>query len=173
MLQTPYQSPGWCWRGGSGFAVPWRGQTGPRLVPWTRQIGRIEEDSDAGSSWYQLTQELHLLRHQFGIEKIDPRQIATRPGEASDKTKPDRVFGDDEEDRDRRSCCLCSKYDGGTSARKDHGDLSVDEFGRQFGHSIDFIFRPAVDDCYVVAFNIAGVSEALAKSAQTVRHRVR
>ena len=31
-------------------------------------------------------------------QEIDAGQVATRPGEARDETKPDRVFGDEEDD---------------------------------------------------------------------------
>ena len=57
--------------------------------------------------------------------------------------------------------------------RDDHGDLSANQFGRQRRQSIDLILGPAVFDRYVLALDIAGVLEALAKSAQTVRERVR
>jgi hypothetical protein len=65
-------------------------------------IGGIEEHSHASRSGHQRTQEFQPLCHQLGIEKIDPRQVAARPGEARDKTKRDRVFGYEEDDRDRR-----------------------------------------------------------------------
>ena len=44
---------------------------------------------------HQLTQEFQPLCHQLGTEKIDTCQVAARPGEAGDKTEPDRVFGGD------------------------------------------------------------------------------
>jgi hypothetical protein len=37
-------------------------------------------------------------------KKIDAGHVAAWPGEAGDKTKLDRVFGDAEDDRDRRRC---------------------------------------------------------------------
>src|SRR5262249_15566724 len=40
------------------------------------------------------------------------------------------------------------------------------------GQSIEPVFPPAVDDCYIVAFDVTGLLEALAKSAQSVSHRV-
>ena len=46
-------------------------------------------------------------------------------------------------------------------------------FGRQRRQPIDLILGPAVFDRHVLALDIAGVLEALAKSAQTVRERVR
>jgi hypothetical protein len=59
-----------------------------------------------------------------------------------------------------------------TGERGDHGDTSANQFGRQRGQPIELTLRPAVLDRYVLAFNIAGVFEALAKCAQTLRKRV-
>ena len=107
------------------------------------------------------------------IEKIDTCQVAARPGEAGDETKPDRVFADGEDDGDRRGCRLGRQRRIGTSGRGDHGDLSANQFGRQRRQSIDLILGPAVFDRHVLALDIAGVFEALAECAQTVRDRVR
>ena len=71
-----------------------------------RSIGRIDEHGNTSGCGHQLTQEFQPLCRQLGREKIDARQVAARPGEARDKTKPDRVFGDTEDDGDRRGCCL-------------------------------------------------------------------
>jgi len=46
--------------------------------------GRIDEQGHTNRSGHQLTQEFHPLSHQLGIEKIDPGQVAARPGEAGD-----------------------------------------------------------------------------------------
>ena len=118
---------------------------------------------------HQLAQEFQPLCHQLATEKIDPRQVAARPGEAGDKTEPDRVFGDDEDDGDRRGCRLGRERRSGASGRGDHGDLSANQFGRQRRQSIDLILGPAVFDRHVLALDIAGVLQALAKCAQTVR----
>ena len=136
----------------------------------SRNVGRIDEDGDAGRSGYQLVQERQLLRHQFGIEEIDARQVALWPGETRDKTEPDGILGHNEEDRDGRGCRLCREYSAGTPAHEHHGNLPANQFGRQFGHAIDFVFCPAVGDCHIIAFHITGLSEASSKSAQTVRH---
>ena len=106
-------------------------------------------------------------------EKIDPCQVAARPGEAGDKTKPDRVFGDGEDDGDRRGCRLGRQRRSGASGRDDHGDLSANQIGRQLRQPIDLILGPAVYDRHVLALDIAGLLQALAKSAQTVRDHVR
>jgi hypothetical protein len=39
---------------------------------------------------------------KLGTEKIDSCQVAARPGEAADKTLPDRVIAGVEDDGDRR-----------------------------------------------------------------------
>jgi hypothetical protein len=75
-------------------------------------------------------QQLQLLRHQFGIEKIDARQVAAWPGQTRDKTEPDRVFGNEEEDRDRRGCRLRSKDGGSIPTNLHHGDLPANQIGQ-------------------------------------------
>jgi hypothetical protein len=51
-------------------------------------------------------------------------------------------------------------------------DPPANQIGGEFGHPIEFVFRPAVDDRYVVAFRITGFCEALTKRAQPVAHRL-
>ena len=75
-------------------------------------IGRIDEHGNTNGPGHQLAQEFQPLCSQFSSEKIDTRQVAARPGEAGDKTKPDRVFGEGEDDRDRRSCRFGGSMDG-------------------------------------------------------------
>ena len=60
----------------------------------------------------------------------------------------------------------------GTLDRGDHGDLPADQFGCQLRQPIEFILGPAVCDRDVLAFDKAGLLQALAKCAQTVRARV-
>ena len=59
------------------------------------------------------------------------------------------------------------------STSGDHRDLSANEFGRQLRQSIELIVGEAVDDRHVLALDIVGFFQALAKCAQTVRDRVR
>jgi len=51
-----------------------------------RGIGRIDKHGHANGCRHQLTQELQPLCYQLTIEKIDPCQIAARPGETGDLT---------------------------------------------------------------------------------------
>src|SRR5262245_64674071 len=124
-------------------------------------------------SGHKLTQEFQPLRRQLPAEEIDTCQVTTRPGEASDKTKPDRVFRDPEDDGDRRGCCFGSQRRRNTSGRDNHGDLPPNQLGRQLRQPIKLILAPTVYDRYVIALDIAGVLEALAKSAQTVLDSLR
>src|SRR5262249_31808815 len=93
-------------------------------------------------------------------------------GKAGDETQPDRVFPDNEDDGD---CCgrRLSCQPRTSIERRDHGDLSANQFGRQRRQSIDLIVSPAVFDCYVLTLDIAGILQALPKSAQTLGRPVR
>jgi hypothetical protein len=55
----------------------------------SRSIGPIDEHGNTNGPGHQLTQEFQPLCHQLNYENIDPRQIATRLGEAGNKTKLD------------------------------------------------------------------------------------
>ena len=66
---------------------------------------------------------------------------------------------------------LAANADGVTSGRDDHGDLSANQFGRQRRQPIELILGPAVFDRHVLALDIAGLLQALAECAQTVRVR--
>ena len=54
-------------------------------------------------------------------------------------------------------------------AASDDYDLSANQFGRQRRQPIVLTLRPAVFDRNVLALDIAGLLQALSKSAQTVR----
>ena len=66
---------------------------------------------------------------------------------------------------------LAANADSGAAGRGDHGDLPANQFGRQRRQPIELIFGPAVFDRHVLALDIAGLLQALAKCAQTVRDR--
>src|SRR5262249_11545971 len=97
-----------------------------------------------------------------------PRQVATRPGEARDKTMSDRVVADDEHDGDRRSCGFGCERRRRTSRRCDHRDPAANQIGRQTRQPIQLVVRKAIIDRYVLALGIAGLCEPLAESAETV-----
>jgi hypothetical protein len=116
-------------------------------------------------------QEFQPLCGQLTSENINPCQVAARAGEVGDKAAPDRVFADEEHDGGRGGCRLGSERRI-SAGRGDHGDLSAKQFGGQLRQPVNLIFGPAVFDRHVLAFNIGGVFEALAKSAKTLRECV-
>ena len=136
-----------------------------------RSISWIDEHGHTGGCGHQRTQEFQPLCHQLSRDKIDPCQVAARPGEAGDKTKPDRVVANGEDDGDRRGCRLGRERHRGAFDRDDHGDLSANQFGRQRRQPIELIVGPAVFDRHVLALDIAALLQGLAKYAQIVRVR--
>jgi hypothetical protein len=120
---------------------------------------------------HQRTQEFQPLCRQLRGEEINAGQVAARPGEARDQTKPDWVFGDHEDDGDRRRR-LGRGLRCGTAACGDHGDPPANDLRRQRGQPIELVLGPAVFNCHVLALDITGFFEALAKSPQKIRNRV-
>ena len=127
---------------------------------------RIDEYGNTNGCRHQLTQEFQPLCSQLATEKIDTCQVAARPGEAGDKTEPDRVAGGGEDDGDRRGCRLGGEMRQGIFRREDHGDLPAHQIGRQLRHPIHLIFGQTEFDRHVLALDITGLLQALAKSAQ-------
>jgi hypothetical protein len=58
------------------------------------------------------------LCRQLICKDIDACHVAARPGEASDKTKPDRVLSDDEDDGDGCGCRLGRERRGGSGLQR-------------------------------------------------------
>ena len=138
-----------------------------------RNVGRIDKHGHASGCGHQLMQELQPLCHQLGTEEIDTSEVAARSGEAGDETEPDRVFGGEEDDRNRGGRGLGRQCHSGAATCYDHGDRSARQISRQRRNSIKLILGPSVFGRHVLALNIAGALEALAKCAQTIRQRVR
>jgi len=83
-----------------------------------------------------------------------PVRFAARASEARDKTQLDRVFGNNENDRDGRGRSLgCERrWD---SACGNHRDAAVNQIGRQFRQAMILIVGPAVLDGNVLALDEA------------------
>jgi hypothetical protein len=71
--------------------------------------------------------------------------VALPPGraKAGDEIKLDRVFSDAEDDRNRRGGRLSRQRCRSTSSRRDHGDVSANQIGRQRRQSIELSVCPA------------------------------
>src|SRR5262249_62116158 len=105
-------------------------------------------------------------------EKFNPSRFSRCSFGPGKKTCLGGFFADAEEKGVRGGCAL-ARARRNISKCCDHGDLAANQFARQRGQPIKLTLCPAVLDRYVLAFNIAGVFEALMKSAQTVRVCVR
>src|SRR5215831_118740 len=77
----------------------------------------------------------------------------------------DRVVSHAEHDRNRRRRILGRECRGEACGCDNHRDLPANQLGRKFGESFHLL-GPAVVDRYILALDIAGFFEALAKSAQ-------
>src|SRR5215831_2838864 len=135
--------------------------------------GRIDEHCYTSRSRHQFMQEFQLLCHQLTSDNIDTRCITPRPGEAGDEPEPDRVFVDDKDDGDRRSCRLGRQRWSRASGHRDHPNSSASQIGRQRRQSIDLILGPAVFNHYILTLDNVCRFEALTEYAHTLRHSVR
>jgi hypothetical protein len=80
-----------------------------------RRTGRINEYRHACGSRHQHTEQFQAFRRQLTTTEIYTRDVSARPSEAGDKTKPDGVFADEEDDGHRRGRRFGHKRRIGTS----------------------------------------------------------
>src|SRR5262249_8877682 len=99
-------------------------------------------------------QKLQPLRRQFTADKVDAGRVAARSWEAGDESKLDRVFGEDEDNGDRRGRSF-GRQRRSIGARNDYRSLSTNQFERQRGQSVVFALGPAVFDRNVLPHDIA------------------
>src|SRR5262249_28833865 len=136
-----------------------------------RQGGaRIDEHSDTGDPRYQTDQKLQPFCGQLTADKIDARKVATRPGEASDKTGPDRIFRDDKHDGDGCGRSFCRQHR--RTIRGNHRHPSSNQIRCEHRQSIRLILRPAVHYRDILSFDEAGMLQALLECAQAVSERL-
>ena len=82
-------------------------------------------------------------------EKIDSGRVAARPVEAGDETNSNRIFGDVEDDRDRRGCGFGRKRSGRAAGCGDHRHTAADQVGYQRPQAIRLVIHPVVlDPCW-------------------------
>src|SRR5262249_20445013 len=113
-------------------------------------------------------QKPQSLCRQLSIEKIDTGQVAARPSEARDKTKPDRVIADTEDDRNCRGCSF-GRQCGHVAYRGDHSHLSANQIGHQRRQAIVVALQPVVLDCHVLALDGAGFVESFTECGDIAR----
>jgi hypothetical protein len=132
-------------------------------------FGWIEEGDNTNGLGHQVMQEPQPLGHHLLGEKIDAGRVAAGPGEVGDKTKPDRVLRDTEDDWDRRCCSFGREHSGRAAGRGNHGHLSLDQIGHQRRQAIVVALQSVVLDRHVLAFDIADFVEAFAESGHITR----
>jgi hypothetical protein len=79
----------------------------------------------------------------------------------------------DNKDNGRRLSCLFSNHTDFVANCSNHIDLAPNQVGGQLGQSVDFVFRPAIDNRNIFTFDIAGLLQSLAKRAQPFTDSVR
>src|SRR5215211_3860687 len=95
--------------------------------------------------------------------------VALPPGNAGDQTKPDRVFADAEDDRDRRGRSFGRKGSRVAPGRGDNGHATAHEVGHERWQAIVLALQPVVLDRYILALDVAGFVEALTERNGTAR----
>ena len=126
------------------------------------RIGRIGEQTDDFCRGDEFAQNLEPFRCHRHLEKADAGDIATRPVEALDKTKSDRVGAHVEYDGNRRSRSLRGGQRGGTAHGNNDGNLPFDQVRSERGQPIKLTLRPAEFDRHVAAFDKASFVQASA-----------
>src|SRR5262245_55772696 len=105
--------------------------------------------------------EAQPLGRDLSGQKIDAGRVAARPGKASDQTKLDRVFGDAEDDRNRRGGGFGREGTSGEAGCSDHGHTTADEVSHERRKAVVMAGQPVVLDHHVLALNVAGFVEGL------------
>src|SRR3984893_2825246 len=133
-----------------------------------RGIARIDESGNDARGGDHLLQHLHPLLNGPGREHVaHAHDVAARSVEGRDKSSPDRIGPDIENDRNRSRRRLgrqCRSF----GRRGNHAHLTTNQIGRQFRQSIVLVVRPAIFDGHVFALDMAGLAQALAERANTV-----
>jgi hypothetical protein len=114
-------------------------------------------------------QEFQPLGRQLQCQIVDAGGVATRSGEARDKTSLDRVYGDAEDDRDwdRRCGGFGRGRDGGAAGRGDNGHTPTNEISHQRWQPIELVVQPVVLYGYISALDVSSFGEALAERSHS------
>ena len=89
-------------------------------------------------------QEPQPFGSNFTEEKIEPGRVAARPGEVRDETYSRWVFGDAEDDWDRRGRSFGRKRGRIAAGRGDNGHAAADEIGHERRQAIVLAVQPVV-----------------------------
>src|SRR5262245_60526230 len=104
-----------------------------------------------------------------GREEGDTCDVATRPAEAADQPRRDRITADREHDRDRRGRRLCRQSRWRAANGRDHGHLTTHQIGRHCRQALELPLCPSVFESNVAAFDVACFVQALVKRSHDER----
>src|SRR5439155_25144432 len=109
-------------------------------------ICRVDEEADRSGYRHQLVQQLQPFRREFVAKEAHACDIATRPVEAGNETKFDRVAAGGENDWNGRRRGFGCERSRAAPGRSDHGHLTADQIGCERRQSVILAPRPAVFD---------------------------
>jgi hypothetical protein len=135
-------------------------------------ISGIDQHGHTAGLGHELMQEFQALGDHLLAKKIYSCRVATRPGEARDQTKLDRVFADAEHDRYRRSCGLRRERSGSVSGHGDHRHATANQLGYRRPHAIVSALQPVVLDRDILAINITNFPKTHAESGRIPRESI-
>jgi hypothetical protein len=108
-------------------------------------------------------QEFQPLCRHLQDEILDAGDLATRPGEARDKTSFDRVCADAEDDRDRRARAFRRGRNEGVVERGDDRHATADNVRHQQRQPIELTVQPALLNRYISVLDITSFAEVIAE----------
>ena len=94
------------------------------------RIGGIDEHGNASGLRHHLVQEPEALSDHFSSEEVHARRVAAGASKARDEAQRDRVFGNAEDDRDRRSRRFGRQTRARVARCRNHADPTRHEIGR-------------------------------------------
>src|SRR5262245_52043412 len=151
---------------GSGFLRFSEGSLG------ARSIRRIDKHGNTNGLGDQIMKEPQPLGHHLPAEKIDASHVASGPGKAGDQTKLDRILGNAENNRDRRSCSFGRKRSRCAGGRGDQRHATINQIGRERRQPIVFPFQPVVLDPHILALDKTGFVEAFAERGHKMQRGI-
>jgi hypothetical protein len=110
-------------------------------------------------------QNLELLSRQIARQDHHAREVAAGAAEAGREAELHRVDTGVEDDRDGRGCRLGGKRRG-RAGRNNPGHPAVDQIGRQCRQSVILAVCKTIFDRHVLAFDVAGLLQALSDAGQ-------
>src|SRR5262245_40373717 len=118
-------------------------------------------------------QEFQPFRLELVGEHVDASEVAARPGEAADKTEPDGILSDQENDGNRCGSRFGGERCSRASRRDNQGSLPADQLGCHLCQTIEMILRPSVDDRHIPALCKSDLFQTLAEGTEAARHGLR